>query len=148
MLIILEGCDGAGKTALAENLSRIIKADIIHHSKPMSMKDITTIYRKSKTKSIIADRFHLGQYVYNKPEERLLDERAMLEIKYEFLKHHDVKFIYVTADKNDISERLSKRKEKCNITEILNKYEEVLDKYIDSYILWNTSTGVAKEVSR
>lgn len=148
MLIILEGCDGAGKTNLAQNLSKIINADIVHHSKPMSMKDIDRLYAKSKTKSIIADRFHLGQYVYNKPEERKLDDRALLEIKYEFLKHHDIRFIYVTADEKDISERLSKRGEEVNVREVLKKYEDALYMYVDQYIEWNTSTGIAKEVSR
>lgn len=147
MLIILEGCDGTGKSTLAENISKIIRAEIIHHSKPLSVSEVKSIIDLSANEDIIVDRFHLGQYVYNEPEDRLLSEKDM-EFFKKLLKITKSIFIYVTADNKDIAKRLSERSECCNIEVIKANYESALDRYIDNYIEWNTSTGGTRYVNK
>lgn len=79
MFIVLEGCDGAGKTTLAERLAdrarqRDLKADVWHRGVPVRHPleeyelDLETDYPRDVDERlstlIVADRWHLGQLVY------------------------------------------------------------------------------------
>lgn len=76
MLIVLEGCDGVGKTYLAERLLTVIQSrhtgytDIIHHGVP-TVEDMydeysLNFYRPGMNEHYILDRWHLGEWVYGR----------------------------------------------------------------------------------
>ena len=66
MLIVLEGCDGSGKTTVARNLQNILPdAEIIHCTRetPNDYSFFWHLIQASKDRHIIADRFCYGQFV-------------------------------------------------------------------------------------
>lgn len=147
MLIILEGCDGSGKTTLARSLARIFDAEIIHCTSrtPNDKKFFEGIIEASKTKNIIADRFCYGQYVYQEKRDRPLggyDNLNYLETK---LLAAGAKVIYVGAPAEEIEKRLELRGEKLinglTVCDVMRKFEEVFKFHSilgDSIIEWNT----------
>lgn len=147
MLIVLEGCDGVGKTTLAKSLALLLDAEIIHCNSKTSnnYKFFTDILEVSKHKNIIADRFCYGQFVYQKEEERPLRTYSALNTLEIDLLEAGAKVIYVQAPPEEIKERLRSRGEVlingltveaiCEQFEILFKERSILG---DSIILWNT----------
>lgn len=150
MLIVLEGCDGAGKTELANFLAKIFKADIIHCS-THTQNDYNFFYdiiQAAKGKrNVIADRFCYGQFVYQNPEDRPLKdynftaeenlsmlERTMLSTR--------AKMIYVTAPADVIKSRLAARGETLinglTVEEIQQRYDNVINKSLLPWTVYNT----------
>ena len=74
MLYILEGCDGSGKTTLANQLSKLLDAEIIHCSTttPNDYEFFKRIAKNSRVKNVIADRFCYGQFIYQEEKDRPL----------------------------------------------------------------------------
>ena len=119
MLIVLEGCDGVGKTTLAKQLAKLLDAKIIHCSSttPNSFNYFLSIIKAARETNIIADRFCYGQFVYQEEYDRplargctesSLDRLHELEI---YMTMYNVKVIHVTADPEVVKERLALRKE-------------------------------------
>lgn len=71
MLIVLEGCDGSGKTTLAKMLATLFDASIVHCTTktPNDYEYFRRIIESSKTKNIIADRFAMGS-LYTKRRKK------------------------------------------------------------------------------
>lgn len=120
MLIVLEGCDGTGKTTLAKLLSAVLNAEIIHCS-TRTKNDLNffcDIIDAAKTKNIIADRFCYGQFVYQAENERPLNgvglgytaEDALNTLELKLLKS-GAKIILVDAPTEVIEKRLATRNE-------------------------------------
>lgn len=109
MKIIIEGCDGSGKSTLARRLATIFNAQIEHDSKPCDVDNY--ISRLESPGNTIYDRFFLGQFVYNKPEERKLSHCDLSYLKQYCSKREDVILIYFDQDTNVILERLANRSE-------------------------------------
>lgn len=131
MLIVLEGCDGAGKSYLAEILSKIMNADVIHCTAETA-NDFGFFYnliQAGDDRNIIADRFCYGQFVYQKKEDRKLDQSMLNELETEML-NHGVSVIYVTASQETIEARLKERGEipAMPVEEILSRYDMVFQK--------------------
>ena len=123
MLIILEGCDGVGKTTLANMLkSTLDDAEIIHCNvdTPNDYDFFKRIVQAAGKKNIIADRFCYGQFVYNEEEDRPLSydagdiydnpyhglhklETYMIDLPY------SVKLIYVYTDPETACQRVIDR---------------------------------------
>ena len=147
MLIVLEGCDGAGKSTLAKKLAAMIDATVIHctASTPNNKEFFEKIVRVSKKKNIIADRFCYGQFVYQEPKDRplgSLEDLHNLEIK---MIKAGAKVIFVTAPNGILERRLASRGEtpinNLSTAEIEIKFRELLSKESlmgDSIIEWNT----------
>ena len=113
MLIVLEGCDGSGKTTLANKLAAILGAEIIHCTTetPNSYDFFVDIIEMSKTRNIIADRFCYGQFVYQKREDRpLRDEHNLYDLELEMM-NAGVRVIYVDCDTEVMQGRLAQRGE-------------------------------------
>lgn len=112
MLIVLEGCDGSGKTTLANKLAYILGAQIIHCTTdtPNDWNYFSAIISMSENRNIIADRFCYGQFVYQDPVERHLDEDALrgLEMRMD---QCDARVIYVDAPIYTLQQRLDERNE-------------------------------------
>ena len=151
MLIILEGCDGAGKSTIARSLSQILDAEIIHCSSKTKndFKFFFNLIEASKTRNIIADRFCYGQFVYQKPNERpLIDYHNLNTLEAELLRH-GAKVIYVYAPTQEIEKRLNLRGEKLinglTVEEICERFENLFREYsilCDSVITWYTGGDI------
>lgn len=151
MLIILEGCDGSGKTTLARSLAKILDAEIIHCTSrtPNDKKFFEGVIEASKTKNIIADRFCYGQYVYQKKGDRPLGDYTDLNYLETKLLAAGAKIIHVGAPAHEIEERLAERGEKLinglSVSEVIRKFNEVFQFHSilgDSVIYWNTGGGL------
>lgn len=144
MLIILEGCDGVGKTTLANYLARIMDAEIIHCTKetPNDLKFFNRIIAKSIFKNIIADRFCYGQFVYQTRQERNLtkDDLRILE---ESMLLVGAKLIHVVAPVREIEKRLALRGEKLDMSiwDILWNYHRIIEQSILPVVQWGTGEG-------
>ena len=65
MRIIIEGCDGVGKSTLALSLAKKYKCDIIHMT-AWSPKVLSSYINRLKNKNIILDRSFISEVVYSK----------------------------------------------------------------------------------
>ena len=142
MLIVLEGCDGSGKTTLANKLSAILNAEIIHCTTdtPNTLWFFRDILEMSKTKNIIADRFCYGQFVYQSPEERQLNEYDLYHLELTMM-NIGARVIYVECEPEIIEERLTRRSEKPMkpINEIIRSYAKVFSNSILPILVADTS---------
>lgn len=147
MKIIIEGCDGSGKSTLARRLATIFNARIEHDSEPKDLDNYMD--RLQSDDNIIFDRFFLGQFIYNKPEERKLSEIELFYIKHYCLERQDIILIYFDQDTEVVLKRLESRsdseKEKDKATmrlvgknnprafveEVKRRYK----RYIDGFII-------------
>lgn len=140
MLYVIEGCDATGKTTLANMLSPLLDAQIVHCTTktPNNFKFFNELIYAAREVNIVADRFCYGQFVYQDSEYRplkpdLSDERYPFADEWEALYDLETrmlsqgtKLIYVTADAGVIAERMIARGENPNgIDEILNGYKEL-----------------------
>lgn len=146
MLYVLEGCDGSGKTTIANHLKNILpNAEIIHCTRetPNDMDFFLNIIAASKTRDIIADRFCYGQFVYQDESERNLSENDLLYLESEMIAH-GVKVIHVAAPVDEIEDRLTFRGEKASmpVEEICDRYLYLFENLtlIKPYVWW---TGVS-----
>lgn len=131
MLIILEGCDGVGKTTLAKQLKTILGAQIVHCTikTPNDYDFFHAIIEASKTQHIIADRFMYGQFVYQKENERKLTLKQLHTLETECLQA-GAKVIHVRAESWLIAQRLNARGETLinglTVDEVVSRFTTVL----------------------
>lgn len=130
MLIVLEGCDGSGKTTVANNLKAILPdAEIIHCTTetPNDFEFFEGLILASQNRDIIADRFCYGQFVYQSEKERKLTPEQLYKLEIAMLSA-GAKVVHVTAPVNTIKERLSWRGEKA-----MHPVEDITSRYIDLF---------------
>lgn len=131
MLIVLEGCDGSGKTTLAKFLAPILNAEIVHCTTetPNRSSWFCDIIEAAENKNIIADRFCYGQFVYQKEQDRQLTKEDLYYLEVIMLKIK-TKVIFVDASTKAIEHRLEARDEKTllSVEEIQHKYKELFSK--------------------
>lgn len=143
-LIVLEGCDGAGKTTLSNVLAELYNAEVIHATRetPNDWKWFSEIMDQARDRNIIADRFFWGQFVYQEPEERHLSLEQLRELEYR-LEQEGGKMLYVTAEPSDILSRLQQRSEElsASLGQILSRYAFCVQSANCPVITYNTSKG-------
>lgn len=131
MLYVLEGCDGAGKTYVANQLKNLLPNNpvIIHCTTktPNDYNFFRGIIQASIGRDIIADRFCYGQFVYQSEEERKLTEQELKQLETLMLTVGS-KIIHVAAPVDLIKDRLKHRNEATDIP-----VEELCDRYIDLF---------------
>lgn len=129
MLVVLEGCDGVGKSTIARNLAKILNARIVHctTSTPNNYKFFKDIIDASRTQNIIADRFCYGQFVYQRPNERNLTWEQLTQLELDMI-DAGAKVIHVTAGVDEVKNRLALRRETTVIP-----VEQIIDRYIDLF---------------
>ena len=144
MLIVLEGCDGSGKTTIANNLKAIMpNAEIIHCTAetPNDFDFFKHLILASKERDIIADRFCYGQFVYQAPEERHLtpEELTVLEVG---MLSAGAKVIHVTAPVDTLKNRLSWRNEEpmWSVESITRRYCDLFERTLIKPYLWWTGS--------
>lgn len=151
MLIVLEGCDGTGKTTLATLLSKLMNAEIIHCSThtPNTYKFFHNLIEFSKEKNIIADRWCYGQFVYQAEEERPLRDYSQkaaseynLRILEEEMLEAGAKVILVKATPEVIRKRLEARGETLinglTVEEVSQKFETVKNESMLTWLEYST----------
>lgn len=149
MLIVLEGCDGAGKTELANFLAKVLDAEIVHCSTHTAnnFNFFNEILYAARDKNIIADRFCYGQFVYQNDDNRpLADEHGSAETNLGILEirmlQSNAKVIYVTAPVDVIEERLKARGEELinglTVEEILDRYDTIIHNSLLPWTVYNT----------
>ena len=152
MLYILEGCDGAGKTTLANFMKSMLgNATIVHCNRdtPNDMNFFKDIVHAADGGNIIADRFCYGQFVYQNDDERPLNYDAdeaewytgykrLHELETFMINYVDVKLIYVYSDAKTIYERTMSRGEVIDADCILKKYKELWTKTLIQPIYFKT----------
>lgn len=168
MLIVLEGCDGSGKTTLAKKLAEVMNAEVIHCTQftPNNYIFFHNIIEASKTRNIIADRFCYGQFVYQEEQDRPLSISlegthtvvigndvyevpnrqaavTMLNLLETEMLEAGATVIHVVADPEDIRERLDAREETIMggtpVEDIIAKFRGTFNCSILNVKEWNTS---------
>lgn len=145
MKIIIEGCDGSGKSTLAKRLAKIFHARVEHDSEPKSIEEYSD--RLAIKENVIFDRFFLGQFVYNTPEERKLSYSDLYLLVNECTRDPNVILLYLDQDEDILLDRLNNRSEeekkkdsiimnkvgktdpKEFIREVKSRYEEILNRF-------------------
>lgn len=149
MLVVLEGCDGAGKSTLARSLAEILDAEIVHCSSktPNDYEFFKSIVDASRQRNIIADRFCYGQFVYQQAGERPLGSTINLNNLELELLHAGAKIIHVVAPVEDVEGRLKTRGEKpingLTVEEVIKRFRNVFknDSILsNSVIEWYTGS--------
>lgn len=141
MLIVLEGCDGVGKSTLARSLAKVLDARIVHCTRttPNDYKFFKNIIDASKNQNIIADRFCYGQFVYQKPKERHLTWEQLSQLELDMIEA-GAKVIYVKASEREVLKRLRLRGERTSIPvgEIMDRFEALFEDAVEQPYIWWT----------
>ena len=137
MVIIIEGPDGAGKTMLAEQLSRQTKYTIEHRSKPNTPEEKARMMGEylqlvKSSKNIILDRCWYSEMVYGKVmrDQSYIDYPQMYELERLLAKNGAI-IIYCTGPKAALWMRCQKRGEdyitsRDNFTAICEEYDKLM----------------------
>ena len=107
MKIVLEGCDGVGKTSVAKILAMKYGCDIVHMTGD-DPKDYNFYNQSLRKENVIYDRNVIGERVYplvfnREPELKRYELDLILE------SHTDVHFFVLTANADEIERRLKNR---------------------------------------
>lgn len=147
MLVVLEGCDGTGKTTLAKFLSKLLNADIIHCTAetPNDYDFFDGIISAAMTRNIIADRFCYGQFVYQKEEGWYITREELHRLEVRML-DADGKVILVTAPEELVMRRLAARGEVTLIPvpELLSRFEGLMAESILPVIRYDANFAGTK----
>lgn len=128
MKIIIEGCDGTGKTTLAKKLARKYKCDVIHMTNK-DPKDFSFYSQSLRKTNAIYDRNFLSELIYPKVFNRYSTAITNDEFKL-LLKRaidNEVLIVILTASSIDILNRLKKRANEPK--EILKRYKWIDKQY-------------------
>ena len=147
MLIVLEGCDGSGKSSLADLLAQLYNAEVIHATRetPNDMEWFSKIMDVARNRNIIMDRAFWGQFVYQKPNERKLSFSDLNSLEHR-LAEEGGKLVYVYSPDRVITRRLNNRNEvpSLPVKSILRKYKDMC-KYARCPVIWyNSHNGKCK----
>lgn len=147
MNIIIEGCDGTGKSTLAKHLCETLGLYYWHESEPRTLAEYQQMLSSG---GVCFDRFCFGQFVYNTPEQRKMTEGELATLVAGF-KQTNTLLIYVDASTDTIINRLLTRGEgtediKTEMTKwvknIRGTYRSVLKKSGAEYIEINGERSI------
>lgn len=139
MLILIEGCDGSGKSTLSRFLSDLLGGTVVHLSSNTTNNYATMMHiiESSKDNIVIMDRSMYGQFVYQTEEERTeknwLREKDLSEIEAYMLSVGVVPILCV-ANEETLKHRIAQRGDsatefdKLNQLEVQNRFIELLTK--------------------
>ena len=129
MRVIIEGCDGTGKTTLVKLLAERYRLDICHCT-AKDPKDFEFYKQTARKENVIWDRHTIGELIYpdvfgRKPEISPEDARIALS----YCRENGGKVFVLTADDEIIKKRLSLRDISEDIR-ILEKISEINHKFM------------------
>lgn len=134
MRIVIEGCDGTGKTSVAKILADHYGCDVVHMTGD-DPKDFDFYWQSLRKNNVVYDRNVLGELVYPYVFDRkkhLKDEQSDGVIS--FYKHKGVHFFVLTANEGICKARLMMRGNEdqrilSNIPYILAKFKALAFEY-------------------
>ena len=135
MIIIIEGPDGAGKTTLAEQISRQTKYPIIHRTKPkneeekkLMMGEYLQTIRSGK--NMIFDRCWYSEMAYGPVmrDSSVISYPQMYELEEQLSKVGAI-IIYTTGPKAALWQRCQKRGE--NYITTRDQFNAIYDNYTE-----------------
>lgn len=146
MLIVLEGCDGTGKTSIAKLIQAIMpSAEIIHCTAetPNDFKFFSKLIDIGAYRHIILDRGMYGQFVYQSPEDRKLSHKQLRLLEMSMLST-GAKVVHVTAMKQIVEDRLNSRSEvpMHTVGVLLSRFDELFEKSLMPVITIDTTNGI------
>lgn len=113
MNIVIEGCDGSGKSFLAEFLCEKLGMYYWHENAPRGKTEYEQMLAPG---GVVFDRFCFGQFVYNKEEDRKLTVEELKDLVRKTFKDTHTILILVDAHTDVIFNRLLQRGE-CNLSQ-------------------------------
>lgn len=146
MLIVLEGCDGVGKTTVANELAKKLEggAEIIHCTRetPNTYEYFQNLIYRGQKENIILDRAMYGQFVYQEHNERNLTMEQLHKLE-QYMEVTKARVFYVVADRKTILDRLAARQEKLSlpIETILSRYEKIFANANTRIYVWDTTNS-------
>lgn len=149
MKIILEGCDGTGKTTLAKILADRYGLDICHCTQD-DPGDYEFYRQTLRKENVIWDRHTLGELIYPKVFgrcQKISSEDARLLMHY--AKEEGVTILVLTTDIESIHDRIDARgDEDGRICDRLAKIDEQFKRYAEEFRIpiIDTSTMTLKEI--
>lgn len=109
MRIALDGCDGTGKTTIAEKLANKFGCNIIRLTYEGD-RSIDAYEELMRCHNVVHDRTFLSEIIYPKyfnRESRLEEDR--IDDLFAYLRYFKIKLFILTAEDETIAERLNKR---------------------------------------
>ena len=108
MNIVIEGCDGSGKTAIAKYLCEHLGMYYWHESSPRALEEYKQMLSSG---GVIFDRFCFGQFVYNPEEQRKLSPEELKHLVQDIFPQTHTLLVYVNCPTEVIIKRLLERGE-------------------------------------
>ena len=127
MRIILEGCDGTGKSTVAKILAKKYNLDIVHMT-GQDPKDYG-FYRQSIRKTnVVFDRNLIGEMIYPIVFRRMNElTRAEFRTLIDMARNEGVKMFVFTCENSVLKERLTARGNECD--EVMKHLEYINDSF-------------------
>lgn len=146
MLIVLEGCDGTGKTSIAKLIQAVmLDAEIIHCTAetPNDFKFFSKLIDIGQYRNIILDRGMYGQFVYQSPEDRKLSNKQLRALEMRMLST-GAKVVHVTAMQQTVEGRLNNRSEipMHTVSVLLSRFDDLFEKSLMPVITVDTTNGI------
>lgn len=146
MLIVLEGCDGTGKTSIAKLIQAVmLDAEIIHCTAetPNDFKFFSKLIDIGQYRNIILDRGMYGQFVYQSPEDRKLSHKQLRALELNMIRT-GAKVFHVTAMKQTVEDRLNSRSEvpMHTVSVLLSRFDDLFEKSLMPVITVDTTNGI------
>jgi len=142
MRIIVEGCDGVGKSTYASFLADTYGCDVIHMTSG-SPKNLRSYLHRLRNDNVIFDRFFISEVIYSKVFMR---KTKIREFEIRFLlfvcKLMECKIYVMTHSDDVILARLKARDDESDtilnhISELNKAYVEFAEKYKINILDWS-----------
>lgn len=147
MNIVIEGCDGTGKSTIAKHLCEKLGLQYWHESQPRTFDEYKQMLEYG---GFVFDRFCFGQFVYNSPEQQRMSLEELKTLVKEVFPATQTVLILVEAHTEPIIERLIARGEGAEehrtemtkwIKNIRGSFKSILRKAEAPYIEINGEGG-------
>ena len=131
MQIIIEGCDGVGKSTLVESLAEKYGCDILHMTS-WGPKTYTSYLHRYDQDGIISDRSFISEKVYSKVFNRPSEiSDGHFESLLSYVRLQGYKIVILTCDSFELMRRLMERDdEDLYDADLRYKLEKLQEEYV------------------